>query len=400
MKSTIKSIKDKRLRHQERYTSLGYQYVIADCIDFINVIHWDQVVGHASVFMSREYLQVLDANSPTNTEQRYALAYQDGKPVAAIVCQLATITGKQLMLPDKKLKEKVVKKYRERVLVCGNLVSNGLHGVAFANELDPEQGWRIIAELIYRIRRGEKLNGSVNFALVKDLGIAQLEESVVMERYSYRKIQTDPDMVLELPDTCRSFDDYLQLLTSKYRNRVKKTQKQLRQANITDLRVTDLEPYEQVIHNLYLQVEQKAEVRPATLPRGYFSALASALGENLSCSVIKHQDKVVGFVTTIKDGDVAKGYYVGIDYQTNAEYPIYFRLLQLIIEHGISMGCHTISFGRTALEPKTSLGAKPEATFVWARHRLPAVNYLVRKLFKAIPVEEAPERKALKQVNG
>ncbi|MCX4028474.1 GNAT family N-acetyltransferase [Endozoicomonas sp. SM1973] len=396
MKSTIKSIKDKRQRHQERHTALGYQYVIADSIDFINVIHWDQVVANASVFMSRQYLQVIDANSPTNTEQRYALAYQDGKPVAAVVCQIATISGKQLVLPDKKLKEKVIKQYRERVLVCGNLVSNGLHGVALTSDLSAEQGWRIVAELIYRIRRGEKLNGSINFALVKDLGLTQLEASMVMERYSYRKIQTDPDMVLELPDNCTSFDDYLQLLTSKYRNRVKKIQKQLKQAEITDTQLTDLSTYEQVIHNLYLQVEQKAEIRPATLPRGYFSALATALGDHFACSIIEYQGDVVGFVSTIKDGKVAKGYYVGVDYQVNAEYPIYFRLLQLIIEHGISMGCNIISFGRTAVEPKTGLGAKPEATFVWARHRIPAVNFLVRKLFKAVPVEEAPERKVLK----
>lgn len=399
MKNTIKSIKDKKQRRKERRTSLGYQYVIADNIDFINGSHWDQVVSSASVFMGRDYLQVIDRCSPTNTEQRYALAYQEGKPVAALACQLATIKGKQLVLPDKKLKEKVVTKYQERLLVCGNLVSNGLHGVAFSDELGLEQGWRIVAELIYRIRRGEKLEGSVNFALVKDLNVSQLEESMVMERYSYRKIQTDPDMVLELPDNCQSFDDYLQLLTSKYRNRVKKTSKKLQQADITDVRVTDPAPYEQVIHNLYLQVEQKAEVRPATLPRGYFSALANALSDRFACSIIKHQEKIVGFITTVKDGDVAKGYYVGVDYQTNAEFPIYFRLLQLVIEHGISMGCSTISFGRTALEPKTGLGAKPQATFVWARHRMPAVNFLVRKLFKAIPHEEAPERNVLKQLN-
>lgn len=400
MKDALRLLKDKKLRHKERYTSLGYQYVIADNINFLNKGDWSELTKNKTVFMSLAYLQVLDAHSPKNTEQRYALAYQDGKPIAAFVFQLAVISGEQLVLPDKKLKEKVVKRYQERVLVCGNLVSNGLHGVALSDELPVEQGWRIAAELMYRIRRGEKINGSVNFVLIKDLNKGELDDSMVMERYSYRKIQTDPDMVLHLPKRCDSFDDYLQLLTSKYRNRIRKVIKNLQQTNITDERVTDLAPYEAIIHRLYLQVEERAEVRPATLPQGYFSALASALGKGFCCSIVKHDNEIVGFVSTIKDGDIAKGYYVGFDEQTNQTFPIYFRLLQLVIEHGISMGCQVISFGRTASEPKTGLGAKPFSTYVWARHRLPTVNFIVRKLFRVIPCEEAPERNALKKSEG
>ncbi|MBU2712542.1 GNAT family N-acetyltransferase [Zooshikella harenae] len=400
MKDTFRLLKDKKLRHKERYTSLGYQYVIADNINFLKKDDWNEITKNKSVFMSIDYLRVLDAYSPENTEQRYALAYQEGKPIAAFVFQIAVIGGEQLVLPDKKLKEQVIKRYQERVLVCGNLVSNGLHGLAFSDELSIEQGWRIAAELMYRIRRGEKINGSVNFAIVKDFNENELEASMVMERYSYRKIQTDPDMVLQLSQNCDSFDEYLQLLTSKYRNRIKKVIKTLQQANITDLRIVDLAPYEAIIHRLYLQVEERAEVRPATLPKGYFSALADALDEGFCCSIIKLNNEVVGFVTTIKDGDIAKGYYVGFDAQINQTFPIYFRLLQLVVEHGISMGCQVISFGRTASEPKTGLGAKPSSTFVWARHRLPSVNFIVRKLFRVIPYEEAPDRNAFKKLEG
>ncbi|RDH43426.1 hypothetical protein [Zooshikella ganghwensis] len=97
MKDALRLLKDKKLRHKERYTSLGYQYVIADNINFLNKDDWSELTKNKTVFMSLAYLQVLDAHSPKNTEQRYALAYQDGKPIAAFVFQLAVISGEQLV---------------------------------------------------------------------------------------------------------------------------------------------------------------------------------------------------------------------------------------------------------------------------------------------------------------
>jgi len=58
----------------------------------------------------------------------------------------------------------------------------------------------------------------------------------------------------------------------------------------------------------------------------------------------------------------------------------------------IEMRCRRVSFGRTALEPKAGLGARPERLWLWARHRNPALNLLIRNLLRAVPHGEAPER--------
>jgi hypothetical protein len=52
--------------------------------------------------------------------------------------------------------------------------------------------------------------------------------------------------------------------------------------------------------------------------------------------------------------------------------------------------------GRTALEPKAALGAKPESMFVWLRHRVPALNWMLRGLLGAVTHAEAPERTPFK----
>jgi predicted N-acyltransferase len=394
----IDKAKDKIKRHQERHTALGYKYVISDSIDFINADDWDCIAKTNTIFLSRNYLTAIEKNSPQNTSQRYAIAYCNGKPSVIVSCQIAEISGESLLQQptEKSLKNKLAKNYHERVLVCGNLVSSGLHGFAYTQDMDPQTAWRTVAEILYKIRQAEKLTGKIDFVMVKDIKQPKLEDSTVLERFSYRRIQTDPDMVLELNESVKSFDDYLAMLTSKYRSRIKKIIKTLESSNFITEKLTLDEQLDKEVQALYLQVENKSATRLATLPEGYFLALQENLGENFSCYGLKYQQKLVGFITTIKDQNDAVAYYVGLDYAYNAKHPIYFRLLQLVIQSAIDMKCQRILFGRTALEPKASLGAKPVDTYVWARHRVPVVNFIVRKLFRNMPYDMAPERKAIK----
>jgi len=394
--SVVERIKDKVKRHQERYTTLGYQTVISESIEFVNQQHWELVANQGSVFLSKAYLMTIESNSPENTQQRYAIAYDNGKPVAAVVCQIADISGNHLTQADGGIKGKLADNFRERVLVCGNLVSSGLHGVAFDSSLDKNSGWKIVAEIMYKIRRSEKLSGKIDFALIKDIKGNEFEDSKVIERYSYRQIQTDPDMTLSLPDKVNSFDEYLSILTSKYRNRIKKIIKTINATDFVCEKIKITPEIDKLLHPLYLQVENKSDTRLATLTEGYFFQLSENLKDNFCCYVIRNEDTIAGFITVIKDRTKAIAYYVGIDYSVNAKLPVYFRLLQLVIEAALDMGCKEISFGRTALEPKACLGAKPVVTYVWARHRVPLVNFAVRKLFRNVPYDEAPVRNVTK----
>ncbi len=394
----IEQMKDKVHRHQERHSESGYRLVLSDSIAFVNASDWDSVAAFNSVFLSRKYLAAIETCSPVNTEQRYAMAYdQDNQPVVIVACQVAEIGGENLTQESGGIADKIKKKYQERVLVCGNLVSSGLHGVGFADGFDQQSAWRIIAEVLYKIRRTEKLAGKIDFVMIKDIKRPLLEPSEVMERYSYRRIQTDPDMVLELDTAVKSFDDYLAMLTTKYRGRIKKIIKTIDQAGLSCEQLPlDVET-DARIHDLYLQVEAKSATRLATLPKGYFLALQNNLGQDFCCFGIKDEQQIAGFVSVIKDGDVAVAYYVGLDYSINKKLPIYFRLLQLVINVAIDWGCGKVSFGRTALEPKANLGAEPVEEFVWARHRVPVVNFMVRKLFRNVPFDVAPERSVKKK---
>ncbi|WP_196139332.1 GNAT family N-acetyltransferase [Aliikangiella sp. G2MR2-5] len=392
----INRLKDKVKRHKERNTPLGFKLVLSDSINFVNEGDWEKVAEQGSVFLSKAYLSTIERFSPANTEQRYAIAYRENQPQVIVACQIAEISGLNFIHPCNDLKEKVAANVKERLIVCGNLVSSGLHGVAFDESIDMETAWRLVAEITYRIRKAEHLNGAVDFAMIKDIKGEQLSSSSVVERYSYRKIKTDPDMVLNLDESVQSFEDYLGILTSKYRSKVKKIANTVEKAGYKCEQVEVGYALDKLLHPLYLNVENKSSTRLATLPEGYFAGLASALGDKFVCYVIHNEEKIAGFISIIIDGQKALAYYVGVDYEVNKEIPIYFRLLQLVIECAVERGIKTISFGRTALEPKASLGAKPVEAYVWARHRVPVVNFMLRQLFGHIPYEEAPERNVVK----
>jgi hypothetical protein len=67
-----------------------------------------------------------------------------------------------------------------------------------------------------------------------------------------------------------------------------------------------------------------------------------------------------------------------------------------VVADAIALGCRSLSFGRTALEPKARLGATAAPLRIWVRHRVPIANLLLRNLLHVVPHEEAPVRSPFK----
>lgn len=428
-----------QLRRQLRRPS-GFRFVIADGIDMLDPVQWDSLVAQQSFFLQRQYLQMLEEAGPENIVPRYVMIYDGAQAVAAMALQIASVTGTRLAKVSESGSRKehesagaggqvgkirraknplALLKFafgpaarslqaglRERILVCGNLLSYGFHGIAFAKELAPEARagvWPAIAEALYRVRRAEKLSGQTDFILIKDITPEQMDASSVLRQLSYRALETEPNMLLQLQPEWKSHDDYLASMQSKYRSAVK--QQVLKPIEAAGMQVRCLAGFEEIsqyaerLHQLYLQVHEKAAMRLFTLPPVYFPALAEVAGENLLCSVIEKDGVLLGFIITLKDGDTAYGYHIGFDKAAAGQVnlPIYLRLLHASIADACTLGCSQLSLGRTALEPKAGLGAKAQAISVWVRHRQPVMNVFVRNLLGMVHHDEAPERNPFKK---
>lgn len=402
LKKLVGKAHDLREAHRARHRPTGFGFALSDSIDYLDAAHWDALAAPASVYLGRAYLRVLEQAGPENLRQRYALVYgANARPLAAVAAQSVSLSLSRVQKKDDPRRTRAVaaslRRVEERMLVCGNLLSWGQHGVAFADGADKSELWPAVAEALYRLRRADRLSGDTDLVMVKDIPDAEAADAASLARYSYRPLETDPDMVLELPSKWRNYEDYLASLNSKYRKTSRQIDKEIAAAGCRVESLADVEGHAAELHALYLQVHENARLRLVTLKPEFIPALSQTFGDDLRGTVIRRGDgELLGFVTTLKDGETAVGYYIGFDRAANADVPLYFRLLQAVVEDAIKLGCRRLSLGRTALEPKARLGARPAPLRVWIRHRIPALNVLVRGLLHAAHHDEAPERNPFK----
>lgn len=407
--TTLGDISD---RHRERHNPTGFGFAFADRIDYLDPRRWDEAVDGQSVFLRREVLRHIEKHGPENVQPRYALMFRGERPVAAIAAQVVSVSGDRLRPTEaneetgsrlgalkkalRPVSKRATRQLQEKILVAGNLFAWGFHGIALARNEGPAELWAGLAEGLYRMRRAQRLSGQMDFVMVKDITAAQrgLER---LERWSYRPLETEPNMVLRIDPQWRSYDDYMAALDAKYRRNCKDQMKKLVGGGCVIEPITDLKPHARRLHELYLSVLGNASVRLVTLPEEYLPGLAGALGADFSCHAVRRGEEILGFVTTVRDGETAIGYLVGFD-RSVAGLPIYLRLLHTTIGDAIRWGCSRLSLGRTALEPKAAMGAKPEEMSVYVRHRMPPLNWVLRAILGAVPHAEAPERSPFKEI--
>lgn len=138
------------------------RFVLADSIAFLNASDWDSVSASSSVFLSRRFLGLLEQNLPANLTPHYALAYQEGRPVAGIVAQSLDIRvadlsslramedGQGLWRSLGKATARSVSRRHKRILLFGShLPWAGLDEAAQAEDDDPEL-WRDVASSLLR----------------------------------------------------------------------------------------------------------------------------------------------------------------------------------------------------------------------------------------------------------
>lgn len=382
------------------------QYAIADRIGMLDADTWNSLTEGAGFFMSRGYLQALEGVLPANIQPRYALISDAGRgPVAAVCMQLADIGVGQVRkrkepapgVPACAALEKLAGKVSQRVLTCGNLLSYGQHGVAFAPDFPEETIWHGVAEVLYRVRMADKLRGTTHFVLIKDVHEPFHKAVSSLENLSFRYVETEPNMVLAIDAAWKSHDDYLASLSSKYRAGIRNNIfKPIEQADCRVGLLPEIDALQGRMHELYRAVQSNADFRPYELRAEYFAALQQAAGERMRCSGIWRGDELLGFLITLADGETAFAFHIGFDREAAAGLPVYLRLLHAGIADAIALGCRRVSFGRTALEPKAALGAKPEPFGVMLRHRQPVLNTLIKRLLLCVEHDEAPERNPFK----
>ena len=386
-------LKEELLRHQLRRRPTSDAFAYAESINFLVAEHWDQAAQSAGVFFRRSYLQALEAHPPEGLQFRYAMIYRQAQPIAAVVIQVLRADLSRLV-PATSTLAAGGRLIRQKLVVCGSLHCWGNQGVAFAPGVDPATVWPSVAEVLYGLRRADKLHGETDFVLFRELPTGHAPAQCLRD-YGYQPVDIEPDMLMDLKNWS-SLDDYLNSLQSKYRKSAKSVLSKTEKSGCQLLRLRDLHPHRERIEQLYRAVWANADVRPVTLSPDYIVALNQALGEDYAFLALFQGEKMIGYVTALRSGDLGVGFVIGFDRQAAEEIPIYLRLLYAVIEQSLAWKCRTISFGGSALEPKARLGCQAQPAQVWVRHRLAPLNALVAPLISSFSPQLPPERNPFK----
>jgi hypothetical protein len=191
-------------------------------------------------------------------------------------------------------------------------------------------------------------------------GISSQNTHQLISQFGYELPIQDFTMELDLDPEWTNFDHYLATLKKKYFKRANAIILKGKGLEFKALSLAEIIKNNDKINALYLQiVKAQAFVANTALPN-HFVILKEIYKEDFVLEGIFVNGKMVGFSSYFIQNQQLSVHYIGLDYSQNDTFDLYFNILFRMVQIGIETKKTCINFGRTSLEAKASLGAKPK----------------------------------------
>jgi len=345
-----------------------------DSIDKVDTHPWNQFVPENKQFLHSSYLRAIEQHH-NDLKSYYTMIYYDSDLVGVAYFQVINIKDGLRVREEeaKDLKEKVadiVKKGINRVnvklLMCGNAFITGDYGFAFKKDMSDDLKITALHEAVQTVQ------GLVNpnIVIIKDWHPQDMEAGKLLERYKFKEVHMQPNMVLTMWEEWKTFDDYLMSQTSKYRKNAKRLIKKGAALERRELSLEDVEAANTKIYDLFKSVSDNADFNLTTPAYDYFLECKRNAPERFQIMGYYLEGEMVGFISYMINGDHLETHFIGFDKTYNHEHALYPSVLYDQVKIGIDAGVKSICFGRTALEIKSNLGAVGEEynCFFWAKN--------------------------------
>ena len=353
---------------------------------------WDQLAPMENLFLQRTYLEVLEKFPPDKMQFAYLLFFENKNPVGIAIAQIQLFQATQNIQEDKTdagllgkighfVKEKVAKKISFYTLVCGNLLLTGEHGFYFSPNISDHKKVNLLYTGLHAVLPKIDQQGTeISAVLIKEITAKHKNKIGSELRRYYQEFTMQPNMIFDLQPNWHSFQDYVDTLSSKYRVRMKRAFKKAVNIRKENMDLATIQGNKKQIHELYLGVANNSDFNSAELHEDYFLELKRAFPEKFQMTGYYLQDQLIGYYTTIKNGEELEAHFLGFDYKQNQIHQTYLNILFDITRDGIQKKAKRIVFARTALEIKSSVGAEPEEMYFYARHRSKFSNRLLQSM--------------------
>ena len=314
----------------------------------------------------------------------YIMVYKKGSPVGAAPCFVmdypldTTIEG-----PLKKFLAKVKEFFpnilRLRALICGSVVSEGRIGIA-AGHKGPVI--RKIASAMETLARKER----ASLVAFKDFSGQYTGALDILIKEGFYKINSYP--AVEMDINFKSFDEYLDTLSSATRKDLRRKFKKANGHAKIDLEVRDeIGGALDDAYFLYLQTLYKSEVRFERVPKDFFVNISKNMKNRVKYFLWRIDGRLAAFNLCLASGGILIDEYLGLDYLLTHKYPLYFITFRDVIGWCVENGVKRYESGALTYEPKKRLDLRFIPHYIYAKHR----NKFVNPFFKLLCAFLKPE---------
>lgn len=364
-------------------------------------LEWN-TIAKENIFLTKEYLQVLESSAPKNMQCHFIGVYNNDNLVGLSLTQFTNLNllesfGERDSCIKTSIRNFVFKNYCSHVLFVGNNMLTGQNSFAKTNEISTIEMIEVLTTAVEALKIiFKEQKTKVHLTVFKDFDTETSNELTPVLN-EYYKFTTQPNMLFSIPKEWKTEQDYINALSKKYRDQYKRARKKIVDVEKRKLSCEEIKKYESTINELYHHVAKNAPFNTFFLADNHFCEFKKTVDDNFLFYGYFLNDKMIGFNTLIKNGEAMDTYFLGYDDTIQREKMLYLNMLYDMIAYSIKKEFKEIVFARTALEIKSSVGAKPEEMFGFLKHSNSLIDKGISKLFCYLePKTEWKERNPFK----
>lgn len=370
-------------------------------------LEWNGFATH-DIFLQTDYFQALEAASPNNMSMFYVGIFKGETLVGIAMIQRVALYLKDIFRNEtdthlvENFKNTVSKLLRGNLLVAGNLTHTGQHGLYFnADKISQKEFLDQVYQAMIQLKTDIKISHEkrIRMIMLKDFFYddAFLQELNVFHEHQIHKVSVQPNMIMEIKNHWKHFDDYISDLNKKYRDRYKTARKKAKNIEKRELLLEDIKEHSQLLHSLYRNVSDHAKINTFILPENHFYSFKKHLKANFKVFGYYLDNQLIGFYTLILNNTYLETYFLGYDSEHQYQNQLYLNMLYDMVSFAIENNYSSIVYARTAMAIKSSVGAKPKKMVIYMKHTNWIMNTLLKYIFILMnPKQDWEERHPFK----
>ena len=357
---------------------ISYTYKIFNTVDELPG-EWE-ILAKQNILFSIAYLKTLQQSKPKNVTCFFVGLYQNETLSGIALAQLINLNllesfGERDKCIKTFFRNLVFRNFCSNVLVLGNNFFTGQNAFVFAQNANVMELLLTLKKAAIDLKSQLKSQGTaVHITSIKDFTSDEVKYFDKRVFSDFTSFTVQPNMVFFIDKNWKTEQDYVAALSKKYRDQYKRSHKKADEIVKTKLDLQTIKKLQKEIYKLYFYVAKNAPFNTFFLAENHFESLKENLHENFLFYGYFINDELVGFNTLIKNGSKMETYFLGYDENVQRDKMLYLNMLYDMIGYSIKKQFSQIIFARTALEIKSSVGAKPLEMTAFMRHENKFIN--------------------------